>query len=126
MNKRDIVTRAYQALGVVGVEDAPEAHQTKLGLEVLAQVLADLNGVYGCTLPFTINETIPTAYQTGLITLVAARLGAPFGRSGPEPEISAMMRVRAVNKPYIRDMDLNDDDVVEECEIDAVDRSQWY
>jgi hypothetical protein len=33
MNKRDIVARAYQALRVVGVEDAPEAHQTELGLE---------------------------------------------------------------------------------------------
>ena len=126
MNKRDIVARAYQALGVVGVEDAPEAHQIKLGLEVLAQVFADLNGVYNCTLPFTINETIPAAYQTGMITLVAARLGAAFGRTGPEPETSAMMRIRAVNKPYVRDMDLNDDDVVEDCEIDAVDRSMWY
>jgi hypothetical protein len=126
MKKRDIVARAYQALGVVGVEDAPESHQTQLGLEVLAQVFADLNGVYGCTLPFTIDNDIPAAYQTGLITLTATRLAAPYGRTAPEPEISAMMRIRAVNKPYVRDMDLNDDDVTEECEIDAVDRSTWY
>jgi methylglyoxal synthase len=126
MNKRDIVTRAFQALRVVGVEDAPEAHQTELGLEIYEQVLADLNGVYGCTLPFTVDQDIPAAYQTGLITLTAVRLASPFNATAPEPEISAMMRVRAVNKPYVRDMDLNDDDVTEECEIDAVDRSTWY
>jgi hypothetical protein len=28
--------------------------------------------------------------------------------------------------PYVRDMDLDDDDIVEECEIEAVDRSTWY
>jgi hypothetical protein len=126
MKKRDIVARAYQALGVTGVDDAPQAHETQLGLEVLAQVIADLNGLYGCTLPFTIEQPIPAAYQTGMITLLAARLGAAFGRTGPEPEISAMMRLRAVNKPYIRDMDLNEDDIVEDCEIDAIDRGQWY
>jgi hypothetical protein len=37
-----------------------------------------------------------------------------------------MMRIRAVNKPYVRDMDLDEDDIVEDEEIEAVDRSQWY
>lgn len=126
MHKRDLVTRAYQALGVVAIDDAPEAHETKLGLEALAQVIADLNGVYGCTLPFTIDEPIPAAYQTGMITLLAARLSPPFGRPAPEAEVSAMMRIRAVNKPYIRDMDLDDNGTTSDEEIEAVDRSQWY
>lgn len=126
MNKRDIVTRALQRIQVTGVEDAPEAHQTELGLETLAQAIADLNGVYGCTLPFTIDQAIPSAYQTGMINMVAARLAHIFERVAPEPEITAMMRVRAVNMPYVRDMDLDDNGEVTDCEVDAIDRSTFY
>jgi hypothetical protein len=126
MNKRDIVARAFQRIGVTAIDEAPQAHETEIGLEMLAQVFADLNGVYGCTLTFTIDEAVPAAYQLGLINRRAARLAPIFQRIETEPETTAMMRIRAANMPYVRDMDLDEDDIVEECEIEAVDRSTWY
>lgn len=127
MNKRDIVTRALQRLNVVGVGEAPEAHEYELGLEELARIFADLNGSWGgCTLTFTIDDTFPAAYEQGFVNLLAARLGGFFERSGPEPEATALMRIRAVNIPYVRDMDLDEDGTTTTEEIESFDRSRYY
>jgi hypothetical protein len=42
------------------------------------------------------------------------------------PEITALMRMRAVNKPYVRDMDFDDDGIVDEAEEDAIDMSRYF
>jgi hypothetical protein len=127
MRKRDIVARALQRLGVVDAGAAPEAHEYELGLECLEQLFADLNGTWGgCTLAFTIGDEFPAAYQNPFINLLASRLAVTFERTPPEPETTALMRLRAVNVPYVRDMDLDEDGTTDDCEIEAFDRGLYF
>lgn len=127
MNKRDIVTRALRRLNVVGLGDAPDGEQYQEALQALEQVFADVNGNWGgCTLPFTIDQTFPAAYRFPMIQLLAARLAREYERAEPEPEKTALMRVRAVNLVYTRDMDLDENGITEDEEVDAVDMSRYY
>jgi hypothetical protein len=94
---------------------------------VLELILADLNSPWGgCTLTFGIDDTIPSPYQTPLAWMLAARLASIYERTPPVGETTALMRVRAVNNPYIRDMDLDENDATTEGEICAFDRGAYF
>lgn len=124
---RDIATQALRDLGVVGYSDEAEGEQAALAKARLAQILADLNGPWGgCVLTFGVDDTIPDAYVNGLSWLLAVRLASTFERTPPTSETTALLRIRAVNRPYVRDMDLNEDGTTTEGEIAAVDRSRYY
>jgi hypothetical protein len=124
---RDVVARALRN-GTLAHDEAPEAEMASVGRDELVTLFADLNGPWGgCTLAFGIDDTIPETYVRGLANLLAVRLASVFPTlTPPEPETSALMRVRAVNIPYVRDMDLNEDDTTTDDEILAVDRSRYY
>lgn len=125
MNKREIVARALRRIGVVAQDEAPDAEQIQTGLDIYASMIADANGPWGgCTLAFS--DVVPTAYEWPLINLLASRLAMEYERPEPMPEISALMRLRAVNKPYVRDMDLDEDGTTQTEEIEEVDRSRYY
>jgi hypothetical protein len=127
MNKREIVTRALRELGVVGYQRSPNGQMYEVGEEKLAQLYADINGPWGgMTLTFGLEDDCPAAYQDSMIDLLAARLSRQFERTPPMPEITALMRMRAVNKPYVRDMDFDDDGIVDEAEEDAIDMSRYF
>lgn len=127
MNKRKLVERALQRLKVVAHDEPADAHSYAIGEEALVQILADLNGPWGgITLPFTIAQDIPAAYQDALIDLLAWRVSDMFDATPPVNEITALMKVRAVANPYVRDMDLDDDDEVTEDEEEAFDRGAYF
>ena len=103
MRKRDIVARALRRLGVVAYDAAPDAAMVQTGLESYEQVLADLNSPWGgCLLPFSLEDEVPTEYRRAIVDLLAFRLAPDFERPPPLPEITALMRIRAVNQPYVR------------------------
>jgi hypothetical protein len=119
---RDVATSALRQLGVVAHADMASGAK-----DALETILADLNGSWGgCTLTFGVDDAIPATYTFGLSRLLAARLAPIYSVSAPEPEKTALLRVRAVNLPYVRDMDLDEDDETTEEEIAAVDRSAYY
>lgn len=125
--KRDVVTQALRRLNVVAYDEAPDQAQYALGLDYLAQVFADVNGDWGgCTLAFTIDDEFPDAYRHPFAELLAARLAPVFQRPAPMAEITALMRIRTVNVPYVRDMDLDDDGTTDDDEIETVDWSRYY
>lgn len=127
MNRNDIVARALRRLGVVAQDEAPDAQQIATGIAIYEAMIADANGPWGgCALPFTDKGTVPAAYQWPVINLLATRLAAEYSVPEPMPEITALMRLRAVNRPYVRDMDLDENGIVEPAEIEAVERSRWY
>ena len=124
---RDVATLALRRLTVVAHDEAPEAVMASGAKDELERILADLNGPWGgCTLTFDIEDEIPAAYVFGLAGLLAARLAPIYTVPAPEAEKTALMRVRAVNLPYVRDMDLDDDGETTDEEVEAVDRSAYY
>lgn len=125
--KREVVTQALRRLNVVAYDESPDQAQYVLGLAYFDQALADLGGDWGgCTFAFDPDEDIPTVYVSALADFLANRLSPVFERPAPMAEITALMRVRAVNVPYTRDMDLDEDGTTDDEEIEAVDRSAYY
>lgn len=125
--KFDVVAQALHTINRTGYEEAPSGEDNAIGLRYLEQVFADLNGAWGgCTLPFTIDQTITAPYVFPLAQMLAVRLAPIFERPPPEAEKTALVRVRAVNLPYVRDLDLDDDGVVTDEETAIVDRSAYY
>lgn len=128
MDKREAVARALRRLNVVAYDEAPDAQMYATGFRELEQAIADLNdpGWGGCALTFTAEGPVPAQYQRALVDLLAFRLASEFQRPPSMDEITAMMRIRAVNRPYVRDMDLDEDGIVTDEEIEAIDRSRFY
>lgn len=124
---RDIATLALRQINVVAHDEAPEAVMASGAKDALEVIYADLNSDWGgCTLTFGIEDDVPAAYVTWISRLLATRLAPVYERASPWPEMTAIMHIRAVNVPYVRDMDLDDDGTTDDDEIEAVDRSRYY
>jgi hypothetical protein len=97
-----VVTRALRRLGVVAVDEAPEAHDIQGGLEALTGLIEELP-VRGIFLDFT--DVIPAACVIPMADALAAELSPIYERPAPVPQATAFVRLRAIlqqrNKPFI-------------------------
>lgn len=122
-----LISNALRLLRVVAHDEPATGEQVALGLDHYTALLADLNGPWGgCTLAFTAADAVPEAYRWPLESLLANRLAPIYDAVAPMAETTALMRVRAVNKPFVRDMDLDDSGTTSDGEIISFDEGRFY
>lgn len=125
MNGTDVIKRAFRMLGILAIDEAPQAHDAQYASETLDLVLAEaVSPAWGMTLTFT-TESIPLAYVEPLAMAVAALIGDSYDRPAPSYR-AAMCRLRAISNPYVRDKDFDGDEVVSDWEDDLDKASSYY
>lgn len=121
----ETVHLAFEALGEVAADEALQAHDYEYGMTLLEGLFAELPS-HGLSFSFTI-DAIPVAYRKPLANLLACDIeGAGRAGSAPYPRATALIRLRAVQNRYVRDMDLDDNGTTTEAETCAFDRGAYF
>jgi hypothetical protein len=124
--RQEIVALALNIIGVAATDDPVQASDYATTNRVLDGVFAELQGPWGgCTFDFAL-EAVPSAYLMPLARMLAVRVAPLYARPEPEPEKTALVRIRAVNLPYVRDMDYDEDGTTTQVETDAFDAGAYF
>lgn len=124
--RQEIVAFALEEIGVTAADDAPSAEDYTKGSRFLDGAFAELQSAWGgCTFTFTA-DNVPDEYIIPLSRFLAVRLAPSYTRPAPESEKTALVRIRAINLPYTRDMDLNEDGTTTDEETLAFDEGTYF
>lgn len=125
-NQADIVRMAFsRANGAGGVGDPVSGEDYEYAASALDALVAELAVAQNITLGFALGDT-PDRYLLPLADLLSHEIKGQYELTPPGSPTGALMRLRAVHNPYVRDMDLNDDDATTEAEITAFDRGAYF
>lgn len=127
MNARDIIRDAFQGIGVVAVDEAAQAYDVGYGLAKLEALFAELQTSPGMTAFASLTvDTIPVKYRIPLSDLLGCDLAPAYGATPVCQRATAIVRLRAVQNVYERDMDLDEDGEVSDDEEDAFDAGAFF
>lgn len=123
--KLDIVRGALHRLQILAIDEQPEAHDEAHASQVLDSLFLEAMGpTWGMLFDFTLDdEDIPTEYVLPLSLALAVEVATDYGVPAPATHKTAMIRLRALNRPYVRDFDLDD---VDDPDIEAHDRGAYF
>lgn len=121
----DVIHRALRDLGVTAHDEAATADEAAYAGQTLDALFAEIQVSPGLTFDFTLSGTVPESHFLPLSWCLSARL-PNYGAAPPKPWTSALMELKAVNNPYARNMDLNDDDTTTDEEVDDFDRGGFF
>ncbi|PJN96874.1 hypothetical protein CNY89_00020 [Amaricoccus sp. HAR-UPW-R2A-40] len=125
-NKADIVRMAFsRANGANGVGDPVSGEDYDFAARVLGALVAELVVAHRITLGFDLDNT-PDRYLLPLADLLSHEIAGQYEVTPQGSKTGALMRLRAVHNPYVRDMDLNDNGATSEGEITAFDRGAYF
>ena len=124
--RQEIVAFALEEIGVSSADEAPTAEDYTKGSRFLDAAFAELQSAWGgCTFTFT-PDNVSDEYIVPLSRFLAVRLAQSYTRPAPEPEKTALVRIRAINLPYTRDMDLDEDGTTTDDETLAFDQGTYF
>lgn len=119
----EVILRALQDIRVTPVGGTALGSDSAYAQQAFDALVAEL-AIY-MTFDFAFDVDIPESHFLPLAWLLANRLPA-YNRPPPVAWNTALMRLRAANNPYVRDMDLNEDATTSEDEIEAFDRGAFF
>lgn len=123
MDARDVVRRAFQRLGVVAIDETTQPHDDEFARGVLTELFSELPVSEGMTFAFTL-DTIPESHGGALALVLAAEIAAAYGLAPPVPRATAMVRLRAVNRPQ-QLQDMNEDGTIDDADQYLTDVGRW-
>ena len=126
MDHREIITDALRSIGVVAKDEPAQADDYAVGKAALDALFAELQTSPGMVWADLTVDTIPDAFRIPLGHLLGCDLAPMYGASPVSPRATAMIRLRAVQNVYVRDMDYNKDGTTTQAEMDAFDRGAYY
>lgn len=126
MNAVDIITDAFRGLGVTAVDEALQAHDYAVGKSKLDALFLELQTSPGMNWSALTVETIPEKYRIPLAQLLGCELAPAYGVSPEVPRATALVRLRAVQNVYTRDMDLDEDGTTTDDEECAFDKGAFF
>lgn len=97
---RATIERALRRINVLAVDEPAQPDDYEKARQALEGLVAELATPWGLGAFTWTLDTIPAHIRTPLAFLLAVRLSQDYERPEPEPERTALVRLRAVSKPW--------------------------
>lgn len=99
---RDVVRRAFQRLGVIAIDETTQPHDDEFARGVLTALFAEMPISEGMRFDFTL-AAVPESHLMPLALVLAAEIASTYSAVPPVPRATALVRLRAVNRPQQMD-----------------------